>query len=231
MQGNPPGSAERRWKVCEVADCGKKARLPTPRCKAHGGGMRCVQPGCGKSAVDGCDRCAKHGGGPRCQQEGCSTWAVSGYDFCKRHYGGKRCQREGCSTAARNGHVYCGTHGARTVCRYIGCTNWRDTGGYCKAHNGGKRCESKACAVYEVPPTARYRSGALRLCWACCVALEPEQARVKVRKEHYILSELNNRMPELMGRARKAVWDCRVPGGCSLKRSDTVCLARSLRAD
>jgi hypothetical protein len=79
-----------RWKVCEVPDCLKHARPPTLRCKAHGGGTRCIQPGCDRSAVDGYDRCRKDGG-PRCQQEGCSTSARSGYDFCVRHRGGKRC--------------------------------------------------------------------------------------------------------------------------------------------
>ena len=29
-------------------------------------------------------------------------------------------------------------------------------------------------------------------------------------------------MPELLGRAREAVWDCRVPGGRSLKRPDML---------
>jgi hypothetical protein len=223
MQGNPPGSPERRWKVCEVADCTKHARQPTLRCKAHGGGMRCVQPGCSKSAVDGYDRCSKDGGGPRCQQEGCSTSARRGYDFCAKHYGGKRCSYPDCIHLARAGADYCGTHGAKKLCRSDGCTKWGSkAGGYCIAHNGGRRCESEACSVYDPPPFARYRSGTLRLCWGCFVALEPDKARLKVRKEHYILSELNNRMPELMGRAREAVWDCRVPGGCSLKRPDML---------
>jgi hypothetical protein len=29
-------------------------------------------------------------------------------------------------------------------------------------------------------------------------------------------------MPELLGKARQAVWDCPVPGGCSLKRPDLL---------
>jgi hypothetical protein len=62
----------------------------------------------------------------------------------------------------------------------------------------------------------------MHVCWACFAAVEPGKARLKVRKEHYIMSELNSRMPELMGKAREAVWDCRVPGGCSLKRPDML---------
>jgi hypothetical protein len=54
------------------------------------------------------------------------------------------------------------------------------------------------------------------------VALEPEKARLKVRTEHYIVDELNRRMPELMARARSATWDCAAPGGCSLKRADLL---------
>jgi hypothetical protein len=54
------------------------------------------------------------------------------------------------------------------------------------------------------------------------VALEPEKARVKVRTEHYVVDELNRRMPELRGKARSATWDCSAPGGCSLKRADLL---------
>jgi hypothetical protein len=45
---------------------------------------------------------------------------------------------------------------------------------------------------------------------------------VKLRSEQYVVDELIRRMPELLGKARHAVWDCRVPGGCSLKRPDLL---------
>ena len=218
---SPPAETVRRWKVCEVSDCVKAARCPTAYCSSHGGGNRCQVDGCTNGAIHGFEFCKRHHGGKRCQADNCPTAAVSGYGFCTRHHGGKRCQADGCTSAARSG-AFCGTHGARKLCRHHGCTKWMMTGGYCIAHNGGRRCESEACSVYEVPPYAGYRSGTLRLCWGCFVALEPEKARVKVRKEHYILAELNSRMPELMGKAREAVWDCRVPGGCSLKRPDML---------
>jgi hypothetical protein len=60
------------------------------------------------------------------------------------------------------------------------------------------------------------------VCWGCFVALEPDKARVKVRTEHYVVDELNRRMPDLMRRARSATWDCTAPGGCSLKRADLL---------
>jgi hypothetical protein len=52
--------------------------------------------------------------------------------------------------------------------------------------------------------------------------MEPDKARLKVRREHYILAEVNRRLPELAGKSHEFVWDCRVPGGCSLKRPDMI---------
>ena len=52
--------------------------------------------------------------------------------------------------------------------------------------------------------------------------MEPDKAHLKVRAEHYIVDELNRRMPELMAKARSATWDCSAPGGCSLKRADLL---------
>ena len=60
------------------------------------------------------------------------------------------------------------------------------------------------------------------MCWGCFVALEPDKARVKVRTEHYIVDEINRRMPELMAKARSATWGCTAPGGCSLQRADLL---------
>ena len=76
--------------------------------------------------------------------------------------------------------------------------------------------------MYATPPYANYRSSGLRVCWSCFAALEPDKARLKVRTEHYVVDELNRRMPELMSRARSATWDCTAPGGCSLKRADLL---------
>ena len=108
------------------------------------------------------------------------------------------------------------------MCRVDGCGKWDQGGGYCIRHSGGPRCQSEACSVYATPPFAAYRSSGLRVCWSCFAALEPDKARVKLRTEHYIVDELNRRMPELMSRARSATWDCTAPGGCSLKRADLL---------
>jgi len=48
----------------------------------------------------------------------------------------------------------------------------------------------------------------------------PEKAKLKVRKEQYVLAELERLIPELS--AFHTTWDCPVPGGCSLKRPDRL---------
>ena len=42
----------------------------------------------------------------------------------------------------------------------------------------------------DVAPYARYRGEGIRLCWGCFAALYPNLAKLKVRKEHYVLAEL-----------------------------------------
>ena len=48
----------------------------------------------------------------------------------------------------------------------------------------------------------------------------PNKAKLKVRKEQYVLAELQRLVPEL--EAFTHVWDCPVPGGCSLKAPDLL---------
>jgi hypothetical protein len=44
-----------------------------------------------------------------------------------------------------------------------------------------------------------------------------------VRKEHAVLAELQRLVPQLTAASTQVVWDCPVPGGCSLKRPDLLC--------
>ena len=60
------------------------------------------------------------------------------------------------------------------------------------------------------------------MCWGCFTAQYPERAKLKVRKEHLILAELQRRLPWLGERAQQLIWDCPVPGGCTLKRPDML---------
>ena len=82
------------------------------------------------------------------------------------------------------------------------------------------RCQTAACSVYAQAPYARYKQGATYFCWGCFVALYPDKAKLKIRKEHYVLAELDRLLPTLS--AFQSVWDCPVPGGCSLKRPDKL---------
>ena len=208
---------------CAQPECNTAARDGFDRCKKHGGARRCTQPDCDTTALDGYDRCFKHGGKRRCKQEDCAKWAVNGYDYCVRHGGGPRCTQADCVKGAVSGFRYCSMHGGGHRCKNADCSTAAASGfDYCVRHGGSHRCQSEACSIHDVRPTARYRSGSLRVCWSCFAALEPGKAKLKVRSEHYIVDELIRRLPELLGKAQSAVWDCRVPGGCSLKRPDLL---------
>ncbi len=69
-----------------------------------------------------------------------------------------------------------------------------------------------------VAPYAGYAKGTL--CWGCFTALHPELAKSKVRKEQFVLSELERRCIDILEQCGRATWDCPVEGGCSLKRPD-----------
>ena len=80
-----------------------------------------------------------------------------------------------------------------------------------------KRCESEACRDIQNP--GNFKVDGMSLCWGCFTALHPDKAKSKVRREQVILAELERLVPELNS-AFSLLWDCRVPGGCSLKKPD-----------
>jgi len=163
---------------------------------------------CRRSAVGKTDFCKTHGGGRRCQHvdeggEPCRRSAVGKTDFCKTHGGGRRCQHvdeggEPCRRSAEGKTDFCVTHG------------------------GGRRCQHvDAHILDDGAPSARYWGEGIWLCWGCFAALHPLLAKLKVRKEHYVLAELQRLVCEL-STARVVVWDCPVPGGCSLRQPDNL---------
>ena len=77
-----------------------------------------------------------------------------------------------------------------------------------------KRCESEACR--DTQNLASFKADGMSFCWGCFTALHPDKAKSKVRLEQMILAELERLVPQL-GKAFSLVWDCPVPGGCSLK--------------
>ena len=44
--------------------------------------------------------------------------------------------------------------------------------------------------------------------------------KTQVRREQLVLSEILRLAPELEEHSMQWLWDCRLPGGCSLKRPD-----------
>ncbi|CAE7941992.1 unnamed protein product, partial [Symbiodinium sp. KB8] len=83
--------------------------------------------------------------------------------------------------------------------------------------------ESTAAEYGAASLTARYRTpDNAPVCWGCFVAKCPDRAKLKVRKEHLMLAELQRRLPWLGEKAEQLIWDCPVPGGCTLKRPDML---------
>jgi len=88
-----------------------------------------------------------------------------------------------------------------------------------------KRCQSEACSIYEIDdaPFANKinpETQQLELCVNCWRNLYPELSKkLKVRKEHFILAEIQRQIPEL--EEYFTVWDCKIPGqSCVSDRPD-----------
>ena len=218
--------------------CKSHAEGKTDFCVAHGGGKRCRfsvdGEACGTSAKGKTDFCIAHGGGKRCRfsvdGKACGTSAEGKTDFCIAHGGGKRCRfsvdGEACKTAAHGKTDFCVAHGGGKRCRFSvdgkACkTSAEGKTDFCVAHGGGKRCDEVAAHLGDIPH-ARYKVQDKRLCWGCFVSLHPDLAKLKVRKEHYVLAEVQRRLGDGLSDAKSVVWDCRVPGGCTLLRPDLL---------
>ncbi|CAE7799753.1 WRKY19, partial [Symbiodinium microadriaticum] len=174
----------------------------------------CVEPTpegpCGEKAVRN-GRCREHGGKrQRCLHptpDGpCQKLVVNGGETkaCRKHG-----NRRHCLHPTPNGP----------------CQRFVQGGGEvraCAAHGGGPRCKSEACVGLTSPPSAKYKSPEGLLCWGCFTAKYPDRAKLKVRKEHLLLAELQRRLPWLGEKAEQMIWDCPLPGGCTLKRPDML---------
>jgi hypothetical protein len=63
----------------------------------------------------------------------------------------------------------------------------------------------------------------LSLCSFCYANADPAAAKMKVNAEAAIVAELAKLVPGIVTAPHDVpVWDCRVPGGCSLKRPDML---------
>ena len=83
-----------------------------------------------------------------------------------------------------------------------------------------KRCESEACTFYELldRKQSSFKLANKYYCSHCyyyILSAELLPNSKKVRKEQFILAEMQRQMPEL--EEYFSVWDCPVDGGCSKK--------------
>ena len=87
-----------------------------------------------------------------------------------------------------------------------------------------KRCVA-ACSFYVNHYDKSFASkinpenGKMELCYNCWTAMYPELSKRKVRKEQFILAEVQNQIPELQ--EYFLTWDCKIPGqSCVAFRPD-----------
>ncbi|CAN0500077.1 unnamed protein product, partial [Ectocarpus sp. 12 AP-2014] len=85
------------------------------------------------------------------------------------------------------------------------------------------RCGSSSCVVSPMIERGRgrYRVNGVQLCGHCLRCEHPDLAkRFKLRTEHFILAELQRRMPELDENFLS--WDCPLPCAISTERADML---------
>ena len=152
---------------------------------------------------------------------------------------------EVCSSRAKyapEGHrpVRCSVHKldndiGNNTCREPGCLKipnygikmWRPL--TCVVHkiDGYKyvtitKCETKMCSVYELidrPRMVCKRDG-VKMCGSCLRQMYPESNKVRVRQEHFMLSEIQRRMPQLNDYFM--LHDCPLPCATSMERPDML---------
>ena len=163
-----------------------------------------------------------------CEEVGCLTRAWLGPEGCKPL---------SCSAHKKEGYVFveyreCEAQGCYTVPTFGPCLGKPIR---CEAHKYpgdvdlcSAKCKSEACVhsyeKYERPRAVKISpvSGKKELCIDCWRSVHPElDGKLSVRKEHFILAELQRLIPEL--EEYFLTHDCRIPGQtCSSKRPDMV---------
>ena len=78
-----------------------------------------------------------------------------------------------------------------------------------------KRCVSSACSFYKnhekfFASKINPENGKMELCYNCWTAMYPNLNKRKIRKEQFILAEVQNQIPELQ--EYFLTWDCKIPG-------------------
>ena len=200
---------------------------------------KCISKGCSKQPSYGPsgerpEYCAEHGKEKnhmnivtkRCSKDGCDIYPNFGpvngkATHCVKHkkeyfidVNHTKCSKDGCELNPSYGKPdgkaeYCSNHG-------------RKNGFVDVVH---KRCVSNACSFYKknhekfLASKINPKSGKVELCYSCWTAMYPEFSKRKVRKEQFILAEVQNQIPELQDYF--LTWDCKIPGqSCVAFRPD-----------
>ena len=240
------GYVEVRRKTCESEGCPKQRTFGLVRGKPLSCGEhkkdgysnvvspKCESDGCLKEASFGLVRgkrlsCAEHKKDGysndvlKCESDGCSKVPTFGTEWnkplsCRAHkrdcytnVTNKTCESYGCLKQRNFGLVW----GKPLACRGHGQEGYVDV--------TRKRCGSSACILLPMIERGHGRSKVegLLLCGNCLRSLYPDLAkRFKVRTEHFVLAELQRRMPELEDNFLS--WDCPLPCAISTERADML---------
>ena len=222
-----PGKPKKRCSAHKIAD---DVDVVSTTCEVPGCPMRpCfAQPGNKKK------RCASHRivGDfnvihKTCEFQGCP---VINPNFAQPGESGKRC----------SGHRITGDTLRKSMrCQFRGCPlapsfgQPGETRKRCSGHRidndidvSRGRCQSEACLFYDqiedmgLKGFATYinpKTGMRDMCYSCHLLLYPKlHAKLTVRKEHFILAEIQRQLPEL--EPYFLVWDC--PLACTRKMPD-----------
>ena len=232
---------------CKFPDCPNGSSYNSGYCKSHGGTKKyCKHDGCPKKPLGG-GFCTEHGGlFTKCKHDGCSKKSLCG-GFCTEH-GGKftKCKKDGCNKKAQKGG-YCVDDGGGIKCTEVGCTRVKQhPSDKCVAHGGGIRCIVEGCTrssmhpsnkccrhgggircnqvevhhLDDFPPIVYQRDPKLGMCMACCQRLFPGNFKWCVRREQFIIAEIDRLCPWLG--ENLVEQDCPIDGGCSLFRPDCL---------
>ena len=201
---------------------------------------KCRSEGCSKQPSYGIpgerpEYCAEHGKEKdhmnivtkRCSEDGCDIYPNFGpvdgkATHCVKHkkehfidVNHAKCSEDGCELNPSYGEPdgkaeYCSNHGSKK--------------GLVNVVN--KRCVSDACSFYPKNNDKFFASkinpknGKMELCSNCWRIMYPELSKKrKVRKEQFILAEVQHQIPELGDYF--LTWDCKIPGqSCVAFRPD-----------
>ena len=219
---------------CYIGPCygpvgGKPTHCATHKKAGHVPNKKCSENGCQTRPMFGlpgtktgiyCLKHTKYGYvnvvSKKCLEEGCETQPRFGLPgtkigiYCSKHSKdgyvnvlSKKCLEEGCEKRPGYGSpetktaTYCSEHA-------------RD--GYVDVIT--KRCESDSCSIYtqyerSFSSKIDHNTGK-KICFICWSAMYPELSSRKIRKEQFILAEVQRQIPELS--QYFIVWDCKIPG-------------------